>query len=184
MPTPGLGSMGPEALLALRAKIEGELGIRRAEIAAQLVRLGQIAGSSHRRGRASLMKGRKVPPKYRGPSGETWSGRGAKPRWLTAALKGGKTLDFFLIDKSVRRKTKKRKLSSTVTSRASQKRGKAARRVLKKRPKRARRPLRKRVASARSSPARITVPPSRAPSPPVTSVAQVTTPPPDGGAAK
>jgi hypothetical protein len=40
-----------------------------------------------------------VPPKYRGPSGETWAGRGAKPHWLAAAIKGGKKLDDFLIDK-------------------------------------------------------------------------------------
>jgi DNA-binding protein H-NS len=40
-----------------------------------------------------------VPPKYRGPNGETWAGRGAKPRWLVAAMKKGKKLDSFLIHK-------------------------------------------------------------------------------------
>jgi len=34
---------------------------------------------------------------------KTWSGRGAKPRWLVAAIKGGKKLDDFLIDKSARK---------------------------------------------------------------------------------
>lgn len=30
---------------------------------------------------------------YRGPSGETWSGRGQQPTWVRAALKQGTTLD-------------------------------------------------------------------------------------------
>ena len=41
------------------------------------------------RGGRGALKGKKVPPKYRGPSGETWAGRGARPRWLVAALRGG-----------------------------------------------------------------------------------------------
>src|SRR5262245_3527072 len=47
--------------------------------------------------------GRKVPPKYRSSSGETWAGRGARPRWLVAAIKGGKKLDDSLIVKSARK---------------------------------------------------------------------------------
>ncbi|MGB9115233.1 H-NS family nucleoid-associated regulatory protein [Bradyrhizobium sp.] len=41
----------------------------------------------------------KVFPKYRNPddSSETWSGRGKKPRWLTAALKAGHTIEEFVI---------------------------------------------------------------------------------------
>ncbi|MGA7802318.1 MAG: H-NS histone family protein [Gammaproteobacteria bacterium] len=40
-----------------------------------------------------------VAPKYRNPDNpsETWSGRGRKPRWLTAALKAGKKLREFKI---------------------------------------------------------------------------------------
>ncbi len=42
--------------------------------------------------------GSKVEPKYRDPSsGATWTGRGLKPRWITAALADGKTLDDFSI---------------------------------------------------------------------------------------
>lgn len=41
---------------------------------------------------------RKVAPKYRNPSsGETWTGRGLKPKWLIAALQTGKTVQDFLI---------------------------------------------------------------------------------------
>jgi DNA-binding protein H-NS len=49
------------------------------------------------------LKGKKVPPKYRSPSGDTWAGRGAKPRWLVAAIKRGKKLDHFLIKRRAKR---------------------------------------------------------------------------------
>ena len=42
--------------------------------------------------------GKKVAAKYRDPaSGQTWTGRGLKPKWLQAALAGGKTLDDFAL---------------------------------------------------------------------------------------
>lgn|SRR5690606_8808485 len=41
---------------------------------------------------------RQVAPKYRHPeTGETWSGRGKPPRWLTAEEAAGRTRDAFLI---------------------------------------------------------------------------------------
>jgi hypothetical protein len=45
--------------------------------------------------------GGKVTAKYRDPaSGQTWSGRGLRPRWLTTAIvDDGKTLESFLITK-------------------------------------------------------------------------------------
>ena len=81
---------------------------RRAEIEKRLERMGRaiaVVGG----GGGSALKERKVPPKYRSPSGETWAGRGAKPRWLVAAIKGGKKLDDFLIDKSARKGRRKRR---------------------------------------------------------------------------
>ena len=41
---------------------------------------------------------------------KTWAGRGATPRWLKAAIKDGKKLDHFLIDKSGAKGRKKRKM--------------------------------------------------------------------------
>ena len=39
-----------------------------------------------------------IAPKYRDPSsGQTWSGRGRTPRWLTAAEEQGRHRDDFLI---------------------------------------------------------------------------------------
>ncbi|MEY4752031.1 MAG: hypothetical protein RIQ60_4245 [Pseudomonadota bacterium] len=41
----------------------------------------------------------KVAAKYRDPvSGSTWSGRGLKPKWLTAAIAEGKAVEDFLIN--------------------------------------------------------------------------------------
>ena len=38
-----------------------------------------------------------VAAKYRGPNGETWSGRGQAPKWLAALVAQGRKRDEFLI---------------------------------------------------------------------------------------
>src|SRR5262249_33636329 len=101
-----LSGMTVEALMELRKQVDETLLKRRAEIEHQLKRL-DVAGGARGRGESAL-KGIKVPPKYRGPSGETWAGRGARPRWLVAAMKRGKKLEF-LIDKSARKGQRKRR---------------------------------------------------------------------------
>lgn len=45
----------------------------------------------------SKLAGRKVAVKYRDAKGNTWTGRGNKPRWLAAALAEGKKLDSFAV---------------------------------------------------------------------------------------
>ena len=107
MPNVNLSRMTVEALMDLRKRIDETLHRRRAEIEKQLAALG--GGRRAVRGRGSVLKGRKVPPKYRSRSGETWAGRGAKPRWLVDAIKEGKKLDDFLIDKSARKGRRKRR---------------------------------------------------------------------------
>src|SRR5215471_8062789 len=109
MPKVSLSRMTVEALMDLRGRVDGTLHERRAEIEEQLERIGVVGGGRVVRGGGSALKGRKVPPKYRGPSGETWAGRGARPRWLVDAIKGGRKLDDFLIDKSARKQRKKRR---------------------------------------------------------------------------
>ncbi len=44
----------------------------------------------------------RVFPKYQNPNepSETWSGRGKQPRWLAAALKKGKKIEEFVIDRA------------------------------------------------------------------------------------
>jgi DNA-binding protein H-NS len=41
--------------------------------------------------------GSTAPVKFRGPNGETWSGRGLMPRWLAAQVADGKTKESFAI---------------------------------------------------------------------------------------
>ena len=109
MPKINLSGMSFEALMNLRKQVDEMLGKHRAVIEKQLEwmdRASAVVGGT--RG-ASSLKGKKVAPKYRSPSGETWAGRGAKPRWLVDAMKGGKKLDDFLIDKSARKGRKKRR---------------------------------------------------------------------------
>ena len=106
MPKVNLSRMTVEALMDLRQRVDETLHQRRAELQEQLERMGVVGGRRVVRG--CVLKGRKVPPKYRSRSGETWAGRGAKPLWLVAAIKGGKKLDDFLIDKSARKGRRKR----------------------------------------------------------------------------
>jgi DNA-binding protein H-NS len=43
-------------------------------------------------------KGSKVAAKYRHPeTGESWSGRGLKPRWLKAAIEQGRQIEEFAV---------------------------------------------------------------------------------------
>src|SRR6516225_1060311 len=104
MPKINLTGMSVEGLMDLRERIDETLHKRRAELQQQLAALGVTRVV---RGGGSVLRGRKVPPKYRSPLGETWAGRGARPRWLVAAIKRGKKLDDFLIDKSARKGRKK-----------------------------------------------------------------------------
>jgi DNA-binding protein H-NS len=110
MPNVNLSRMTVEALMDLRKRVEEMLLEHRAKLQRQLERMDALVGGRRvvRRG-GSALKGRKVPPKYRGPSGETWAGRGGKPRWLVDAIKRGKKLDDFLIDKSARKGRRKRR---------------------------------------------------------------------------
>src|SRR5262245_23524563 len=90
MPNVNLSGMSVEALMDPQKRVDEMLHERRAEIEQQLERMVAVVGGARVvRGGGSVLKGKKVPPKYRGPSGETWAGRGAKPKWLVAAIKGG-----------------------------------------------------------------------------------------------
>ena len=92
MPKLSLSSMNVEALMSLRDQVNKRLLERLAEIEKQLA---AIPGPKGKPGKS--LKGKKVPPKYRSPSGETWAGRGQRPRWMVEALKKGKKMESFLI---------------------------------------------------------------------------------------
>lgn len=47
---------------------------------------------------AGPAKARKpVPVKFRGPNGETWTGRGKQPTWLRTLVEGGRKADEFKV---------------------------------------------------------------------------------------
>src|SRR5687767_12889708 len=83
-----LASMSVEALFKLRDDVAEALSSKAAELQKQLSALTDGISVGKRRGRPAR-KGRKVAPKYRGPKGELWSGRGMKPRWMVAEIKKG-----------------------------------------------------------------------------------------------
>ena len=99
MPKPNLSAMSINDLLKLREDLNEVLEHKADQLRDQLSKLS-VAADYKQKG--SLI-GRKVPPKYRSSSGETWAGRGAKPRWLVAAMKKGKKLDDFLIKRRAKR---------------------------------------------------------------------------------
>jgi DNA-binding protein H-NS len=112
-----LAGMDFQSLLDLRDQVDEAMSGYRSTLEKQLEALGSsvvlFGGKIVRGGRRSL-KGVKVMPKFRGPGGETWAGRGATPRWLNAAIKEGKKLEDFAIEKTIgkaqkatKRRTKK-----------------------------------------------------------------------------
>jgi DNA-binding protein H-NS len=113
-----LKTMPIAKLQALRSQVEeainAKVSERQRELETELSKLAGFAGGrkASRSGRTGRMG--PVAPKYRNPDNpaETWAGRGLKPRWLTAAIKGGKELNDFLIagaDKSSERTKKERR---------------------------------------------------------------------------
>lgn len=93
-------------LLAQKAALEQQIADMQREQRSEAVEKVKALMSEHGlsladlggRGGAAKRSPSKVAPKYRNSaSGETWSGRGLKPRWLSAAIEKGKTLNDFLI---------------------------------------------------------------------------------------
>jgi DNA-binding protein H-NS len=73
-------------------------GITLKDLQSVMGKSGSRAGSMRRRGGAAATSKRSsVAAKYRGPNGETWSGRGLSPRWLADLLAKGRTKEDFAI---------------------------------------------------------------------------------------
>ena len=85
------GKAGKAAAAPKAGTRAGRPGKRKAGAAKRAARGAAKGGAA--KGRA----GGKVPAKYRGPEGETWSGRGKQPRWLAALVATGRTPAEFLI---------------------------------------------------------------------------------------
>jgi DNA-binding protein H-NS len=103
MPGTNMNGMSVEALTKLRDEIDEVLASKVSEerhhLEDQLKKLDGLSGGARRGQGGRSTKGQGVAPKYRNPDNpaETWAGRGLKPRWLTAAMKGGKKLEDFAI---------------------------------------------------------------------------------------
>ena len=99
-------SMAFNELVKTKAKIDAEIELRGAKERARLIeaigklrRVPAMKSTAGGSARPHALKGKKLPPLYRNPRNraETWAGRGNRPRWLSAALKGGKKLEAFAI---------------------------------------------------------------------------------------
>jgi DNA-binding protein H-NS len=93
-----LKSMSIEKLINLKSDVEATLAQKvteeRRALEQELSKLSGYTGVKKARGGTRGP----VAPKYRNPkTGETWSGRGLKPRGLAAAMKSGKSLEAFAI---------------------------------------------------------------------------------------
>src|SRR5215475_14016010 len=98
----GLATMSVDALLKLRNDIGTVLSRKADDLKNELQSIGADYGDARRTaipGRKKSLAGRKIAPKYRGPGGETWAGRGAQPLWMTGAIKKGAKREDFLIEK-------------------------------------------------------------------------------------
>ena len=116
-----LSEMDLAELLQLRDEIEtaldGKIAMERQELQSKIAELSALerkrartvsqvgkpktpkAAAAGRKPKPHPLKGQKAKPKYRGPNGETWAGRGIAPKWLADLEKKGKKREQFLIEK-------------------------------------------------------------------------------------
>lgn len=102
-----LEAMPLDEMWALYEEIGQTLSVRltseKRELEKRLAQLrGEKEGAVGEPAEGGLRERRKYPrvyPKYRNPNepSQTWSGRGKQPRWLTAALRTGHSIDEFVI---------------------------------------------------------------------------------------
>ena len=85
-----------EARRAERAGVLAQIKSLMAQHGVTLSELGSAGKAA--RGSTKTGGGSKVAPKFRNAAtGDTWSGRGLKPKWLQAAIAGGRKLEDFKI---------------------------------------------------------------------------------------
>lgn len=93
-----LKSLSVEALVDLRKNVDkllsSKLANAKKELQLKLDYLDGIFGGAGRGGRRGK---RKIEAKYRGPNGETWAGRGMRPRWLAALIEEGHKIEEFML---------------------------------------------------------------------------------------
>lgn len=98
-----------QELLAKKAELENQIvTMQREERASAIAKILEIMAThglslsdiTARSGtaRPSKLAGAKVATKYRDPqSGQAWTGRGLRPKWLAEAIAAGKPLEEFAV---------------------------------------------------------------------------------------
>ena len=98
--------MSLKDLMELELKVKKAIAVakdrERAELKSKIEQMATESGFSVNELFASGRggpKGRTIAPKYANPdnAGETWTGRGRKPKWLVAKMDKGAELEDFLI---------------------------------------------------------------------------------------
>jgi len=81
-----------------KAALIEEMTVKAAELGLSLdALLGNQAQSKTNVRKVRGNKGQQVAAKFRNPEGETWSGRGRMPRWLTKSIDEGKSKEDFAV---------------------------------------------------------------------------------------
>lgn len=91
-----LGQLTGSKEFRVVAKEINRLGLSGDEVGELFQRQKEVV----KRRKTTKRKGVKLKPKYRNPenSEQVWTGRGNRPRWVTAALERGLTLQDMLIE--------------------------------------------------------------------------------------
>jgi DNA-binding protein H-NS len=106
-----LDKMSLAELAQLRDEVQsaltGKIAMERRELQTKLTEIEKLQSGAKPRatkesrragnGKTHPAKGKKAAPKYRGPKGETWAGRGLAPRWLVELEAKGKKREQYLI---------------------------------------------------------------------------------------
>ena len=95
-----LEAQAAEQKNAARANVLAQLKATIAEHGFNATDLGLKAGKAGRpakAGRTHPSAGKKVEAKYKDAQGNSWTGRGVKPRWLSLAMANGASLQSFAI---------------------------------------------------------------------------------------
>lgn len=119
-------SMSVIKLVALRDELNEHVVQRRKTLEAEMSHLNNSINGGRKvtsTSKRSPMAGFKVAPKYRGPKGETWAGRGVHPTWLVALLKEGHKLAEYAIAKPAPAAARKKVARKPARKRAAKKKG-------------------------------------------------------------
>ena len=93
----------------VQSALSGKIEMERRELQDKLAEIEKLQGGAEhgqpgkrRLGRNGLKhpaKRKKIAPKYRGPAGEPWAGRGRTPIWLAELEAKGKKRETYLVKK-------------------------------------------------------------------------------------